>query len=648
MSSEILALWKKQPGKYFVLATKSQTGTWKEHWFTPYEFQDIKDFVQDNDDKDIYFCPHGFNKKQRKKEYAVAPKLLWADLDEASPHGMKPKPTVAIESSPGRYVGLWVVDKPVTDDINRQLTYLLGADKGGWDYTQVLRFPGTRNYKYKSTPKVRVLWDDGPIHKLENIIKLLPEYEKSDEEEAAPMLKAQEVYEKYEKVIPRWARKELLSGRPVAGQRSEMLWKLEHALMDCGMTKDESFVLIKASPWNKFKGRREEDKQLKRELDKIVHEKLDAGIQKPHVGLNGHKASFLQKTLNDIEARDVDWIWYPYLARGEVTIIEGDPGVGKSWITQAISKAICDGDRLISIGPMRRVMGKVVYFDIENQAETVTKARMEDMGLKNQHNFYAEDTFFTIDDEDTLDDVYEALEEVKPTLIVFDTINTYIGGADVFRSNEVAQAMATFVDMARKFNCAVVVIRHLTKGGKEKSIYRGQGSMTFTGSARIVIGVGELENEEDPDDKGMRGIGVVKINIAKRPPVLSYRLKELPPTLKRRERTTVEWGEFQERRTVDDLFAGPEKKKDDGAPKIDVAKELIEQTLEDGPRAVKDLLKQAEKRGITERMLYRAADELKIIKRQTGFGKTRSATWEKPTGIDRGKGKRGHHSGDAA
>src|SRR5690606_1870011 len=102
--------------------------------------------------------PHGFTKPERNKNFAAIPKLLWADLDEADPRTCAIKPTIAIESSPGRFAGLWLVDAPMTEEINRRLTYFLGADKSGWDLTQVLRVPGTNNYKYNSNPRVRILW----------------------------------------------------------------------------------------------------------------------------------------------------------------------------------------------------------------------------------------------------------------------------------------------------------------------------------------------------------------------------------------------------------------------------------------------------------------------------------------------------------
>ena len=101
--------------------------------------------------KNVYWCPHGFSKPRRKKQYAVLPALLWSDMDEAHPN-LQFKPTIAIESSPDRYVGIWECDATVSEGLNRRLTYHIGADKGGWDLTQVLRTPGTLNYKYDPPP----------------------------------------------------------------------------------------------------------------------------------------------------------------------------------------------------------------------------------------------------------------------------------------------------------------------------------------------------------------------------------------------------------------------------------------------------------------------------------------------------------------
>ena len=305
-------IWAQQPGDYFFICTKSGSGHFREHVFKRSEIRHLGQFLKENDDKDIYFCPHGFSRPKRRKEFAVLPKLLWADLDEVDPRECKLKPTIAFESSPGRFVGLWIVDKTIEEDINRRLTYFLDADHGGWDLTQVLRVPGTTNYKYSSTPKVRILYDDGPSYKLNALIKKLPE------EETHENLDASEVYERYQKMLAPWLRRELMTQNVPTGKRSEMIWKLEHALLEAGLSKDETFVLIKASGWNKFKGRSSEDEQLRRELDKVVGARMKGGAVKSTL-----KHKYLTRSMAEVEAEEIDWLWYPILARGEITIIEG-------------------------------------------------------------------------------------------------------------------------------------------------------------------------------------------------------------------------------------------------------------------------------------------------------------------------------------
>lgn len=608
-------MWSQQGGDYFFLATKSASGKFREHVFKRNEIKTIGQFIKDNVDKDIYFCPHGFTKPERKKEFAVMPRMLWADLDEADPRKLKPKPTIAIESSPGRFVGLWFTDKPVKESLNRQLTYHLDADHGGWDVTQVLRVPGTVNYKYSSTPRVRLLWDDGPTWKISDIEKLLPDEPEIDED-----MTARDVFDKYEKMLPAWVRRELMTAKAPPGKRSEMIWKLEHALLENGLSKDESFVLIKASAWNKFRGRTSEDAQLRRELDKVVAERMKAGATKNGAAI---KHKYLAHSMAEVEAEEIDWIWYPILARGEITIIEGDPGLGKSYLTQMVAKGICDGDELPEFIKNTRaepVVGKVAYFDMENSAGTVTKKRLSNNGLQNQASFYQEEEPFSWADTERMTQVYEALERIKPTLVVFDTMNTYLGGAvDTGRANSSQEAMFPLREIANRFNCAVVVIRHLVKSKKDKSaLHAGQGSIAFAGFVRIVATVGRL-----PDDPDVGAIAVTKCNLAPMPrDVLTFEIAKLPDLKKERDRSRFKWGDLVKNVAADDIIKPAEKNSD----KED-AEEFLRDVLETDREDVKKLEVMAEKRGISRRTLQRAGDAIGVKKKVEGFGKDKVSYW---------------------
>lgn len=616
----ITRVWRHQPGRYFCLSTKSATGDWKDHFFSRNQFKDIPEFLRHHHDKDIYFCPHGFTKRHRLKPNAVMPQLLWSDLDEADPRTMSLRPTIAIESSPGRFVGLWVVDEEVTESLNRRLAYSIGADISGWDLTQVLRVPNTLNYKYQSTPRVKLMWSNGPSYTLAKLESLLPETEDTltDPESESD---ASSVFKRYEKKIPRWCRKELISGKPTAGKRSEMIWKIENALLEAGLTTDEAFLLVKASPWNKFKGRRNEDEQLKRELDKVINKTFQAA--KPvDDGDEDGDYRYLSRSLADVEEENMDWIWYGRLARGELTILEGDPGLGKSYLAQMVAGAIIDGLELPSTKKSPTVQGRVAYFDIENSSGSVTKKRMVSNGFKNLRDFYQEEEPFSVDDDEELEFVYDAIEELRPMLVVFDTINTYIGKADTHKSSETQQAFGRFRDIAKRFNCAVLVLRHLTKSTKERALYRGQGSIAFAGLARVVMTVGI-----DPEDPDVRILAVTKINVTRPPKSIAFSIHELPDTIKDQDRSKFEWGGFVDL-TADEILSGPsEGSKNKGPSETEQAKEFLLDALNEGPVDAGRIHKMADARSISHQVLRRAADELGVVKSSKGFGSRKRSRW---------------------
>lgn len=623
----ILEIWKNQPGKFFNISTKSGAGKWKDNFFSKEEFGNIKQFLKDNSDKDIYFCPHGFNRRARSKVEAVIPNLLWADLDFANPDKMVPRPTIAIESSPGRFVGLWVLKGPMTESMNRRLTYLLEADPGGWDLTQVLRFPGTRNYKYASQPRVRVMWDDGPKYSVKKIESLLPPDEETEEGES---LSAADVFEVYEQKLPRWVRRELMAKR-VTGRvdRSEMLWKLENECLEVGMSMEEAFAVLKRSVWNKFAGRRNEDAQLRRELQKAAGNHFK---ERPKGKDALHRRSDEEESraekevyerfklipLKDIKREKLDFLWNPYLARGEVSILEGDPGLGKSYLAQIVSGFIASGKKIPCYYKGQPLAhGPVMYLDIENSRGTVTKPRLEDNGFKNLDNYYPIDEVFTIDDNEALEELFEKIEQVKPALIVFDTLNTYIGKADTHKASESTQAFGIFKQIASQFGCAVLVLRHLTKGGGS-AMYRGQGSVAFSGSARVVMSVGV-----DPNDTETRAMAITKINFAKAPPALTFRIEERP-----NGKSAFVWGEYVNLTSQEIMDAAAASRKEGKiGDTMQDAMEFLESTITGAKIEQGKLFRMAEKRSINKAMLERAAARMGVKKKTRGDGKEKQTTW---------------------
>ena len=140
----------------------------KEFYFRwPDEKEEAAEYVLEESERglNVYSCAHLLTEKKRSKENAAPVLTLWADGDEAEIPTGDLAPTLTIESSPGRHQYFWQLKNSIppkkAEDLNQRLAYTVGADKSGWDLTQLLRPPGTRNWDhapvYDEAPVVRVI-----------------------------------------------------------------------------------------------------------------------------------------------------------------------------------------------------------------------------------------------------------------------------------------------------------------------------------------------------------------------------------------------------------------------------------------------------------------------------------------------------------
>ena len=244
--------WQQQPGRYVCLSLKSAAGVWRgDHFFERGEL-DLGAFISEHYHENIYFCPHLFERPRRIKENAVCPQGLWADLDSVNPAKLPDElePTIAIGSSPGRYVGLWSTDEPITEHLNKRLTYFLKADKGGWDLTQVLRLPGTLNHKYSPPEPVIPLWTNGPSYRVADLEALLPVLPVECSNGAATVV-IKELSEDWRSICRRLGCAAEVGGLATdvipLGKRSSVIWKIGKRLRKLDATPSEVARVLAAS-----------------------------------------------------------------------------------------------------------------------------------------------------------------------------------------------------------------------------------------------------------------------------------------------------------------------------------------------------------------------------------------------------------------
>lgn len=584
----LMSVWGEQAkgteNPFFCVSTKSRNNKWKDHFLQwPISRSQLSRLIEKYEDQNLYFCPHGFTAEKRVKTNATETRFLWADLDEADPSRCTPVPQIAWESSPGRYAALWRLNKAYDRDkvevVNQALSYSNGADRGGWDFSQVLRIPGTRNYKYKEGPPGKLKW----FHTTQYPLSDFPD-------EVSKELDPHEVLSKFKSKIKPDTYRLLTAKRATQGKRSEVIWKLENELHEQGLSKDEVFTLIKHSVWNKFAGRRDEDTQLQRELSK-VHDKKerpalsDESTPRKPVGL---------VRLADVASEKVSWVWWPYIPRGKLTLLEGDPGLGKSWLTMAMASHLSTRRRFP--GQLEPLNGRVLIMSAEDGLGDTIRPRLDTMEADVRKIFAIPDPVSF--DEEGMAEVEEYVKELRPILIVIDPLVAYLGGqVDLHKANETREVMARLSRVAEKYSTAILAVRHLTKGGRDKSIYRGIGSIDLTAAARSVMMVGR--NPDDPDEG--RVICHIKSNLGPMGKAMSY-------VLRGRSAQPFRWtGEVQF--TAEEVFKA-EATGSGGAWELAVV--FLNEALEDGPRFADEVRRDAEAKGIATKLINQVKREIGV------------------------------------
>lgn len=214
----------------------------------------------------VWFCPHLFSKRERKKETVSYTPCAWSDLDTCEPENVFVEPTITIESSPGRYQALWVFDRKVDPDDAENLSHRIayahaddGADRSGWDLTQLLRFPTTYNYKYATTPIVKIIEANRKRYRLSDFEK---DYEQVKEFRPVdtPMPDISEIdgltlLEKNRLQMTPTIWRLYQEPLPDDESWSEPLWKLQMMLFESGFEAPQVFAIVKDAACNKYEKR---------------------------------------------------------------------------------------------------------------------------------------------------------------------------------------------------------------------------------------------------------------------------------------------------------------------------------------------------------------------------------------------------------
>ena len=197
--------------------------------------------------------------------------------------------------------------------------------------------------------------------------------------------------------------------------------------------------------------------------------------------------------MSDIETEQVQWLWYPFIPYGKITIIQGDPGEGKTSFVLAMIALLTTGKPLPENKTVAEAI-RVIYQSAEDGLADTIKPRLETSGADCSRILVIDES----DKELTLCDerLEQAVQETGAKLIVLALLQAYLGGnVDMHQANEVRPVFKRLCAMAGRTGCAIILIGHMNKAQGLKSSYRGLGSIDFRAAARSVLLVGRLKSD---------------------------------------------------------------------------------------------------------------------------------------------------------
>jgi hypothetical protein len=306
----------------------------------------------------------------------------------------------------------------------------------------------------------------------------------------------------------------------------------------------------------------------------------------------------------------VRFVWNGRLALGKLAMLDGDPDLGKSTITADLGARISTGSPMPD-GELLSEAGDVIIASAEDGLADTIRPRLEAAGadLRRVHavNLSGPDLMTLPRDVPAL---RRAVERHRAVLVIIDPLLQFLSGqVDSYRDQEVRQALFPLAQVAADTGCAVLAIRHFTKGtGGGKAIHRGGASVGIIGLARIGLAVGQ-----DPDDPTRRLLAVTKCNVAARAPTLAYRL--VPDDL--RGVVRIEWlGPVDT--SADEMVAIPRHEDPEDASALVSACGVLSALLAPGPRWVKEVKDETRAAGLAWATVRRAKEKLEVETRHYG------------------------------
>ena len=313
-------------------------------------------------------------------------------------------------------------------------------------------------------------------------------------------------------------------------------------------------------------------------------------------------------SMDEVPVEEVEWLWYPYIPFGKLSIIHGDGGEGKTTLILQLAALLSRGEKLPCDSTEREPI-KVIYQTAEDGLGDTIKPRLLAGNADCSQIKVIDESEATLT---MLDErIEKAIVETGARALILDPVQAYIGAkVDMNRANEVRAVLSQLGRIAGQYRCAIILVGHLNKAQGNKSNYRGLGSIDFQATARSVLIVGRLK-----DNPQIRVMVQDKSSLAPEGEPIAFELGK---------ENGFRWlGHYDI--SVDDLLCGIPKEK-----KSEQAENSILEYLSKDKYPQKDLVKKAQAIGISKRVLDEAKKTLNVRSLKEGS----QWYWELPEEIE--------------
>ena len=288
--------------------------------------------------------------------------------------------------------------------------------------------------------------------------------------------------------------------------------------------------------------------------------------------------------MSEVQSQEIEWLWYPFIPYGKLTIVQGDPGDGKTTLILNIAAKLSKGEGLDNDMKLTEPMN-IIYQTAEDGLADTVKPRLEKAGADCERIVVIDESDKSLSMAD--ERLEEAIIQTGARMLILDPIQAYLGGGmDMNRANEARDMTKRLGALAEKYKCAIILIGHMNKASGNKAAYRGMGSIDFFAVARSVLLVGRVEGEPN-----IRAVVQIKNNLAQFGHPKAFELME----------SGFKW------------LGGIAPK----ANKLEQAKQMLREMAETS-NAVQsnEIFDMAEEQGISKRTLENAKKELGIRARK--------------------------------